>query len=143
MRNPKKINRIAGLADMQQRDLAQSLASAIRKQAAHTQQIDELKRYRLDYAAPLSNGSLNGANAQQIVGFISNLNSAIRSLESQIPELTTAVSDAEGAWLAAQSRAKAFNNLAQKSVSAEQQVLESRQERNLEDAWLAQHSTRK
>lgn len=124
---------------MQQRDLAQVLAQAVRKQDSHRGQIEELIRYRHDYAAPLSDGSLRGANAQQIVAFIANLDSLIRNLESQIPALAAAVKDAEKAWLVSQHKAKSFDKLAKKALLIKQQTLDSRQERSLDDAWLAQN----
>ena len=139
MKSNNKIDRLAELADMRQRDLAQALARAVRKQDDHCGKIEELKRYRHDYAVPLSDGSLNGANAQQIVAFITNLDSLIRNLETQRPALTAAVQDAEREWLASQHKAKSFNKLAQKALLKKQQILESRQERSLDDAWLAQN----
>lgn len=142
MKSAKKISRIAGLADVQQRDLAQSLSSAIVKRDNHVKQIDELKRYRLDYATPLSHGELNSANAQQIVAFISNLNNLIQTLEAQTLELTSEVRDAEAAWIESQYQAKSYNKLARERFLAEQQLLDSREERLLDDAWLARQSIR-
>lgn len=145
MKNAKKIVRLASLADMQRRDAAQTLAQAIHQQSAHRRQIEELAGYRQGYAAPLVGGadsSLNSSNAQQIVAFVSNLDNLVKTMEGQQRELLAAVQVAEQAWIASKQKAKSFEELAHKRTSLEQQTRDSREERNLDDSWLARHLAR-
>ena len=145
MNKPQKLERLATLADTQQRDASQVLAHAIHQQRKHLKQLEELVVYRQDYARPLaaeSSSTLTAANAKQLVAFLANLDNLIKTMERQNLELGNTVKRNEKTWYAAQQRAKSFDDLAQKRASIQQQQNEVRADLNMEDGWLARRFKR-
>ena len=138
----EQISRLGEIATIEEQQAAQVFAACLQKHGQHLHQIEELKRYRHEYASRLSGSresALSAGEAQQLATFIGNLDSLLVSMTAQEQHLALELQESEQAWRALKGKVRGFEQLAGKRRDKARRQAEQRRNNQLDDAWLARH----
>ena len=142
--NAAQLSRLGDIATIEEQEAAQAFAGCLQKHAQHCRQIEELKRYRQDYAKRLSGErgmALSAGEAHQLARFIANLDTLLGTMAAQEKHLKHELQISEQAWRTLKGKVKGFEKLAAKRRHKARQQNEQRKNNQLDDAWLARHLT--
>ena len=138
----EQISRLGEIATIEEQQAAQVFAACLQKHGQHVRQIEELKRYRHEYASRLSGGrdsALSAGEARQLATFIGNLDSLLVSMTAQEQHLALELEESERSWRALKGKVRGFEQLADKRRDKARRQAEQRRNNQLDDAWLARH----
>ena len=138
----EQISRLGEIAAIKERQAAQEFAACLQKHTHHQRQIEELKRYRHEYATRLSgtrDTALSAGEAQQLATFIGNLDSLLVNMAAQEKHLALELQESEQTWRAPKGKVRGFEQLADKRHDKARRQAEQRRNNQSDDAWLARH----
>lgn len=136
MTRSQRMQRIAMISRRDERAAADSLSTCQSELTHHRTQLQELLAYREEYRASLRSGSatpMNGAQAQKIRAFISQVDSVIDGLQAKIRQVEERHGSAREAWVERQQRANALDGVAGRELKLERGLEETRLQREIDD----------
>jgi flagellar export protein FliJ len=136
MTRSQRVARVAALSKTAEQVAAQAMSISKAEVAQFEQQLADLVQYRNEYSASLSSGSatpLDGARAQEIRGFISQIESVIEVVERRLNDTAQRHDRERGAWVDQLRRAKALNGVVARLKTQEARTADNRRQREIDD----------
>ena len=136
MAKSKRIEPIANLARNSERQAAKALGDALQHLNAQLAQLDQLRDYKVDYLQRLSaSGSMgmNGKKLNEYHEFIAKLSLAIEQQEQVVKQARQLLEEKKHFWFARRGRSRALDTVLDRYLQNEQQQLDKREQRELDD----------
>jgi flagellar FliJ protein len=132
----KRFEPIADLARNSEREAAKALGQALQQLQQEQQQLEQLIGYRADYRRRLNDSASQGMSVQTVNEFrefITKLSLAIEQQQQTIEVCRQVLEEKKSFWFSKRGRSKALDAVLDKYIKNEQQLLEKREQRELDD----------
>jgi len=136
MEKSKRFEPIADLARNSEREAAKALGQALQQLEQEQQQLEQLIGYRADYRRRLNDSASQGMSVQTVNEFrefITKLSLAIEQQQQTLEICRQVLEEKKRFWFAKRGRSKALDAVLDKYIKNEQQLLERREQRELDD----------
>ena len=136
MRNSKKLHPVANLAKLNERSAAKQHGSDLREQQKQENQINELINYRNQYLKAFKTASESGLSAIQMQDyriFLQRLDDAIQQQQQNVTNGRQNTQASQAKWKDTRDQSKKINKVVENRQQLENQQVEKREQRELED----------
>lgn len=122
-RRSDRMQRVTDLAEQRTEEAAQTVAERNRDLAHAQTQLQELERFREEYARmPENGGSVSVTALMNRQGFLQRIDHAISQQRQEIRRLSGRADQARGEWLQRRSRSAALDGVTQRYRQEEQRA---------------------
>jgi len=136
MNRSNKLEPIARIRKHQERSAGRAHGETIRKAEHHQQQLNELIGYRQQYTKSFQDAIKTGLSAirmQEYMLFIKRLDDAISQQKNQVTHGKNSCDKTQKDWMSKRGKSKMIDKVMESRQHSEQQSVEKRQQKELED----------
>ncbi len=136
MRSSKRLQPVANLAKQTERNAARQHGDVLREFQQQQQQLEELIKYRNQYVEQFQQAGKAGLSIVQLRDyqlFLSRLDQAIAQQRQQVQQHQAVSQQSRANWMDKRGKSKMIDKVVEGREQAEQQSLEKREQRELED----------
>jgi flagellar protein FliJ len=135
MTRSEKLKPAARVAESREHDAARALGVSQRRLTELETKLEELYRYRDEYAERLarSNGSLDAGQLADFRAFLTRLNEAIAYQEARVHEARQEHEQSRGQWAFSRRKVDALGKVIARFVEEERHDEDRREQRDLDD----------
>ena len=146
-RHPRaqRLKVVLDLTEREEQDALQRWGDVQKKLAGEQEKRQQLKNYASDYQRQLSapgKALIRAGDMHNTLGFIRQIESALRQQEAQIAQLEVMTAKARGAYLQAHGKTEALKNMMQR-LEDEHALEVSRREQREADEWATRQSSQR
>ena len=135
MRRSKKLQPVANLAKLNERNAAKLHGSVLRELEKQENQLDELINYRNQYLNAFKTASEAGLSAVQMQDyriFLQRLDDAIQQQQQNVINGQQSTQSSQAKWMDTQNQSKMINKVVENRQQDENQQVKKREQRELE-----------
>ena len=135
MRRSKKLQPVANLAKLNERNAAKLHGSVLRELEKQENQLDELINYRNQYLNAFKTASEAGLSAVQMQDyriFLQRLDDAIQQQQQNVINGQQSTQSSQAKWMDTRNQSKMINKVVENRQQDENQQVKKREQRELE-----------
>ncbi|NOZ53393.1 MAG: flagellar export protein FliJ [Gammaproteobacteria bacterium] len=136
MKRSKKMQPVANVAELREREAAIALSKAQSVLQTQVQRLQELINYHTEYQQRFQVSGMQGINAFQVQGFLSfitNLQAAVDQQKEVISKARVLVQQKKQAWVASRGKLKAIDTIIDNYRNLEQKEQDKQEQKNIDE----------